>query len=225
MKAVIFDFNGTLLFDTPKHALAWDAFARRYCGRALSAEEYRDRLAGKDNRTTMEYLLGRPVDEEELRSLSHDKEEFYFSLCREDPDFALAPGAAEFLEELRRRGVPYMIATSAGAANIDFYYRQLDLGRWFDRESQLVFADGKIPSKPDPALYLLAMKRLGLPPKDCLIFEDLPTGIAAGAASGAGAVVAVASGQSAEALESLPGVLYAVSDFTDWPRFFREGLL
>ncbi len=38
--------------------------------------------------------------------------------------------------------------------------------------------------KPDPAGYLLAAKRLGLEPRDCLIFEDAAVGIQAAEAAG-----------------------------------------
>ena len=84
MNAVIFDFNGTLLFDTPKHAEAWDLFARKYAGRELTFAEYRDELAGKDNRSTIEYFLGREVSMEEYHRLSHEKEDFYLQLGEED---------------------------------------------------------------------------------------------------------------------------------------------
>ncbi len=38
--------------------------------------------------------------------------------------------------------------------------------------------------KPHPAIYLFAAKRLGVHPKDCLVFEDSVNGIKAAKAAG-----------------------------------------
>jgi HAD superfamily hydrolase (TIGR01509 family) len=46
--------------------------------------------------------------------------------------------------------------------------------------------------KPDPEIYLLAAQRLGVPPEECLVLEDSPTGVQAGIAAGAN-VIAVAT--------------------------------
>ena len=215
MEAVIFDFNGTLLFDTSKHAEAWDLFSRRYAGRELTFAEYRDKLAGKDNRSTIEYFLGREVTMEEYQRLSHEKEDFYLQLCEEDATFTLAPGAAEYLDYLKEKHIPFMIATSAEARNVDFYYRRFQLSRWFDREKDIICADGTMPSKPHPAIYQKAMGRLGVEPVQCRVYEDLATGIASAHAAGAGEIIAVASAALPEKLEQLPGVTYAILDFTD----------
>ncbi len=215
MKAVIFDFNGTLLFDTPKHAEAWDLFARKYAGRELTFAEYRDELAGKDNRSTIEYFLGREVTMEEYRKLSHEKEDFYLQLCEEDKEFTLAPGVAAYLDLLKEKQIPFMIATSAEVRNVDFYYRRFALDRWFDRERDIICADGTMPSKPHPAIYKKAMERLGVEPAQCRVYEDLATGIASAHAAGAGEIIAVASAALPEKLEQLSGVTYAISDFTD----------
>jgi sugar-phosphatase len=53
----------------------------------------------------------------------------------------------------------------------------------------MVSADDVSAGKPDPACYILAAERLGVPVADCLVFEDAPVGIAAGEASGASVVV------------------------------------
>ena len=40
-------------------------------------------------------------------------------------------------------------------------------------------------SKPDPEMYQVAIKKLGLQPKECVVVEDNPNGVAAGRAAGA----------------------------------------
>jgi beta-phosphoglucomutase-like phosphatase (HAD superfamily) len=48
-----------------------------------------------------------------------------------------------------------------------------------------VCADDVIKSKPDPAPYLLAAKKLGVDIKSCVVVEDSVTGVTAGLSSGA----------------------------------------
>ena len=38
--------------------------------------------------------------------------------------------------------------------------------------------------KPDPEIYLLAARRLGVEPRDCVVIEDSPSGVRAGIAAG-----------------------------------------
>lgn len=54
-----------------------------------------------------------------------------------------------------------------------------------EREVQLVVATEDTPrGKPDPAPYLLAASRLGVPPEDCLAFEDSAAGVRSAKAAG-----------------------------------------
>lgn len=48
----------------------------------------------------------------------------------------------------------------------------------------LVTAEDVAAGKPDPAGYLEAARRLGLPPADCLVVEDAPAGVQAALAAG-----------------------------------------
>jgi sugar-phosphatase len=63
----------------------------------------------------------------------------------------------------------------------------------------LVTADDVPRGKPDPAPYLLAARRLGLPPERCLAVEDAPAGIASATAAGC-QVLAVTGTAPAEEL-------------------------
>ncbi len=57
----------------------------------------------------------------------------------------------------------------------------------------IVTAEDVSQGKPAPDCFLLAAKRLGVDPKDCLVFEDAPAGIAAAEAAGASVVVITAT--------------------------------
>lgn len=60
----------------------------------------------------------------------------------------------------------------------------------------LISAEDVRRGKPEPDGFLLAADRLGVPPKDCIVFEDAPAGIQAGEAAGATVVVVNALGSA-----------------------------
>jgi sugar-phosphatase len=69
------------------------------------------------------------------------------------------------------------------------------------RPPVLVTASDTDRGKPDPAPYLAAAARLGIDPKDCLVVEDAPAGIAAGRAAGC-VTLAVATTMPLEELDA-----------------------
>ena len=213
--AVLFDFNGTLVFDTPIQVRAWDLTSRARYGRGVTAEEYASRLSGLDNVSTAPLLAGRPVSPEEAEACSREKESRYFSICASDPSFRLVPGAEAFLDALAARGERFTIASSASEQNMDRYFALLSLSRWFSR-GLVVCGSRSLPGKPEPAIFLEAMRRLEVRPEQTLIFEDSPAGLEAARRSGARAA-AVAGTQSPQTLARLPGLAAVVSDFTQLP--------
>ena len=210
---VIFDFNGTLFFDTPFHEQAWRDYAARLCGRGITDGEFRDNIHGRTNAEILSYLLGGSLTEQEIETHAEAKEALYRDMCLQNAaQFHLAAGAETFLDELKAHGVPMAIATSSGRINSEFYMERFRMARWFD-ETTFVYNDGTLPSKPHPAIYLRAAEAIGLSPNECVIFEDMPSGIAAARAAGAGKIVAVTSSLDGDYLLSLDGVSRVIPDF------------
>lgn len=213
LKGVIFDFNGTLFFDTPFHEQAWREYAAKLCGRAITDEEFRDSVHGRTNAEILAYFLGSGLSESEAEFHSEQKETLYHAICLQNEEqFHLAQGVEEFMDGLKRRGVPMAIATSSGKTNSEFYMARFHMERWFDPHT-FVYNDGSLRSKPHPDIYLRAAAALGLSPHECTIFEDMPSGIAAARAAGAGRIIAVASSLSPQYLLSLDGVDEVISQF------------
>ena len=77
IKGVIFDFNGTLFFDSDKHVLAWGKLSEDLRGIGISSEELQTHFYGVPNNRAIEYLLQRSCPEEELSAYSEQKEAFY----------------------------------------------------------------------------------------------------------------------------------------------------
>lgn len=212
-KGVIFDFNGTLFFDTPFHEQAWRDYAATLCGRTITDEEFRDNIHGRTNAEILAYLLGGALNEQDTQFHAEAKETLYRRICLQNKSqFHLAEGAEQFLDSLKAQGVPMAIATSSGQTNCEFYRKHFRMERWFDWDT-FVYNDGTIRSKPHPDIYLRAAAAIGLPPRECVIFEDMPSGIASARAAGAGRIIGMASSLPRDYLLSLDGITRVISDF------------
>ena len=187
-KGVIFDFNGTMFWDNEFHIRAWIEFSARH-GCKMTREDYLTDFIGKTSAKSLEMLLGIKIDDSKLDELHEEKETIYRRMCLEDAkNFVLAPGLIQILDDLAERSIPRAIATASAYPNVEFFIEQFQLERWFDKK-YIVYDDGHIANKPEPDIYLLAAKRLGINPQDLVIVEDSATGAEAAQRAGAGCIV------------------------------------
>lgn len=190
-KGIIFDFNGTLLWDTQLHNMAWDNFLKEH-GPLLSDEEKHRRIHGRLNSEILRDLFGSMLTDGEIEHYSLEKEYGYQRLCTELNDFSLAEGVTELFEKLKEQDIPFVIATASGIENVEFYFKELELNKWFERK-HVIYNDGSMRGKPFPDLFLKALDILGIEGKDAVIFEDSVSGIKAAEASKAGKIIIVNS--------------------------------
>ena len=183
----IFDFNGTLFLDSDENREAWSAIFEKYRGTPLSEEEFRT-LNGRTDEETVIHLMP-SADPEKRKTIAEEKEKLYKELCLSH-GLSLAPGAEEVLTVLSGKNIPIAIASSAPKMNMDWYIPVYGLERFFPRE-RIIAGRSDIPSKPDPAIFRLAMEAIGTGPERTVIFEDSASGVKGALASGAGLVVRI----------------------------------
>jgi beta-phosphoglucomutase len=80
----------------------------------------------------------------------------------------------DWLARLREAGWRQALASSAPPLNIEVALEVLGLGRFLDA---VVGADDVGRGKPDPAIFLEAARRLGIPSSRCVVVEDAPAGV------------------------------------------------
>jgi HAD superfamily hydrolase (TIGR01509 family) len=100
------------------------------------------------------------------------------------------PGAVELIQKCRAAGIPCAVASSADRIKIEANLNKIGLPP--DTWQAIVTAEDVEKRKPDPAIFLMAAKRLGVIPAKCTVVEDAVNGIAAAKAAGM-RCVAVAS--------------------------------
>ena len=203
MRAVLWDLDGVLVDSAPFHFQSWrELFAS--LGRELSEADFR-RTFGLRNDAILRDLLGdmAPVEAERLAAR---KEELFRQAAR--GNIAALPGALALLRLLRERGVKLALVSSTPHANIELILRSLDVEAAFD---VIVGSEDVTHGKPDPEGFLLAARRLGVPPVECVVIEDAPAGVEAAKAAGI-RCVGVSRGRPRDALAKADLVVESLDD-------------
>jgi HAD superfamily hydrolase (TIGR01509 family) len=183
--------DGVLVDTGDLHYRAWQQVLGEE-GIFFSLEEFR-RTFGMHNSSILEMLLGAPPDESTLKRIGGRKEALFWGLIRGQA--VAMPGVVDWLKRLERSGISQAVASGAPLENIEFLVDELEIRNYF---GALVSSDG-MPSKPDPAVFLEAARRLNLPPQRCVVVEDGLPGLQA--ARGAGMrCIAVTTTHPASAL-------------------------
>jgi beta-phosphoglucomutase len=201
LRAAVFDFDGVLVDSEPLHFRSLRD-ALRPEGVEISEEEYLQVYLAYDDREAIRLALERHGEEADPARRARIEARKVEAFARLIPEVPVFDGARDLVRALEAQ-MPLAIASGARHAEIDAILRGVSLR---DAFLTIVGAEDAERTKPDPAPYLEAARRLaartpGLAPGDCVAFEDSMAGIAA--ALGAGLkVVGVAHSYPAEKLRA-----------------------
>jgi beta-phosphoglucomutase len=161
-------------------------------------------MHGRRNDEIVHDFLGPDVSPEVVFEHGAAKERLFREMVGPRLVDLLVPGVVQFLE--RASQAPVALATNAEPANVEFMLEGTGLAPRFR-----VIANGTDVkhAKPAPDIYLFAAERLNIHPRNCIVFEDSPVGIAAARAAG----MRVAGVQTHS--EALEHVDVAVRNFLD----------
>ena len=215
-RGVLFDWNGTIFFDSDKHKKAWQLFLPEKIGREVSEDEIRTNCLGQTNSEILRRYFGEDLSDDEVYRLAYEKEALYRSLCLKDTEnLHMVKGAEEYFNYLKDNGIPFTLATGSEIENVKFYFETFRIDRWFSFDN-IVWDDGTVPGKPAPDFYIRGAAKLGLDPKDCIVFEDSSAGVQSALNAGAHAVVQLMQGSHNP---RYPGVTLACTDFCNIAAF------
>ena len=185
--AALFDFDGVIMDTEPQYTLFWDAIGQVYYpeipnfghhikGQSLKElyKNYFGEVEGLQDHITQKLL--------EFEGQMH---------------FEYIAGAAEFIRELRERGVRIAIVTSSNDAKMANAYREHP--EILSMVDAIITADRVTHSKPHPECFLLGAETLDVPVENCIVFEDSFHGIEAGNRAGM-KVIGLATTNPAEAI-------------------------
>ena len=187
--AVLFDLDGVIVDTEGQYSLFWKQIGEEYMpGMPDFALAIKGRTLTQIYDTYFPDAADRAAITERLNAFERQM------------DFPYIAGAREFLEALQAQGVPTAIVTSSNCDKMAcLYARHPEIKNLV---TAVLTAEDAQRSKPAPDCYLAAAERLGADISKCIVFEDSPSGLAAGRASGA-FVIGVCTSLAATEIEPL----------------------
>jgi HAD superfamily hydrolase (TIGR01509 family) len=178
-KAYLFDCDGTIVDSMPLHYVAWKKVLAEW-----NCDFAEDVFYAWGGMPVVEIIaalnvqngLAMPVEEVQRR-----KEALYFEIL---PELKAVPEVLEHIE-FSHGHIPFAVVSGSTRDSVTESLKTLGI---LDKFETLVCAGDYERSKPDPEPFLIAAKRLGVAPEDCLVFEDTEMGIQAATAAGMASV-------------------------------------
>ncbi len=201
--AVIFDLDGVVVTTDEYHYQAWKRMANEegiHFDRDIN-----ENLRGVSRMECLEIILNKSsktYDDKEKTDLAARKNDYYMEYLNNLSPADILPGVMNVLKSLKGRGVSVAIGSSS--KNAPFILHKIGMKDTFDAVAD---GNGIKNSKPDPEVFLLAAKMLGLKAEECVVVEDADAGIEAALAGGMKAV-------GVGAAENNPKAHYTVKDLS-----------
>ncbi len=199
IKAALFDLDGVILDTESQYTRFWGAQFKKYYPDETGLEH---KIKGQTLTQIFDAWWGGKADEQ-----AQITKELY--AYERDMVYTFIPGAPEFVEKLRQRGIKTSIVTSSNMAKIENVYRKVpELRQLVDR----VLTSEDFPaSKPQPDPYLAGAAAFDMRLDECIGFEDSINGMLSVKAAGM-TCVGLATTLPRETVEMMADIV--VDDFT-----------
>ncbi len=169
-RALVFDCDGTLADSMPVHWTAWSQTLRKYALDHLMPFDRFMAWGGVPALRIFEILAEESGQTLDAHAMAMEKYDAYFEHI--DKVVAIEPILAVAKENRGR--IPMAVATGSPRLGVTRTLEVIGALDWFD--AVVTYEDVTHP-KPHPETYLKAAELLGIPPAECLAFEDAEPGI------------------------------------------------
>jgi beta-phosphoglucomutase len=213
-KAFIFDLDGVIVDTAKYHYLAWKKIADELA--IEFTHEHNELLKGVSRVRSLDIILGLgkiEASQENKDKWLFEKNENYLSYLVDMDDSEILPGVLPILKYLKEK--KQLIALGSASKNARPILEKTGTLDYFDA---IVDGNDVSNAKPDPEVFLLAAKLLGIKPQDSIVFEDSVAGIQA---ANIGGMVSVGIGEAS----TLHEAKYIFKDFTEIDKSFIDKLI
>jgi beta-phosphoglucomutase family hydrolase len=191
-RAVLWDMDGVIVDSGAFHERSWQETFWSI-GVNFTDGDFR-RAFGMRNEEIIRSVLGEGLTEERFETIARLKEESFRRLIR--GHMKALPGVKDLLAGLEAAGVLQGLVSSTPMENIELITGSLGIRGYF----KVVLSGNDVTEgKPSPQGYLLAARRLGVKPANCVVIEDAVAGVQA-AKSGGMKCIAVTNTRAASDL-------------------------
>lgn len=180
IKGAIFDLDGVIVDTAKYHYIAWKKLASELGFEFTKVDN--ERLKGVSRMRSLEILLeiGKiNASENEKLIFAEKKNNWYLEYISKIDESELLPGAKEFLIQLKNNGIK--VALGSASKNAPLILHNLGIESIFDC---IIDGNKVTKAKPDPEVFILGAKGLGLKNEDCVVFEDAEAGVKAAKLAG-----------------------------------------
>lgn len=178
LKAVAFDLDGLMVNTEDVYIhVGSELCARR--GKTFD-DALRNHMMGQPATAALAAMIEWHSLDDVLEDLVVESDEVFWQQV--EGRLELMPGLVDLLDAIDLAGIPKAIATSGAREYAEELLTRIGLRSRFE---MVITADDIHRGKPDPEIYLLAARRLGIEPAEMLVLEDSQNGCRAALAAGA----------------------------------------
>lgn len=171
LRAAIFDLDGVVVNTVPLHFKAWKRMFNEY-GHEFSFEDYKQKVDGIPRYDGARAILTE-LPEDKLREAA-DKKQGYFRELLDAEDIPRYDTTIALIAALQAHGIK--VAVISSSKNCPHILKKIGI---YDKLDAVISGADITKGKPDPQIFLMAAKRLGIPPHECVVFEDAVLGVEA----------------------------------------------
>jgi beta-phosphoglucomutase len=174
-KGFIFDLDGVIVDTAKYHYLAWKKLANELGFEFINAQN--ELFKGVSRKRCLEILLkigNREATQVEFDAWMVEKNVDYLKYIENMDASEILPDVPKILEFLKKNNIP--IALGSASKNAHSILEKVGLLHYFDT---IVDGNNVTKAKPDPEVFLLAAKELGVHAANCIVFEDAVAGLEA----------------------------------------------
>jgi len=204
LEAVIFDLDGVIVDSHPAHKQAWRTFFKSI-GKQVTEDDLQFVLEGRKREDILRHFLG-DLSEEQVKHYGAAKESLFRDSVQE---LKTIQGLNLFLDQIMQGGIPIALASSASRHRAEYMLEALGLRPLF---KAVVTGDDVVKGKPDPALFVLAAKGLGIHAAHALVCEDAVAGVQAAKTAGMRCLAIASNGRGS--LLTNAGADMVIPDFS-----------
>ncbi|MFH0956345.1 MAG: HAD family phosphatase [Candidatus Aenigmatarchaeota archaeon] len=217
IRAVIFDLDGVIADSEPisgkstamvlgKRGIRLTDEERRLAFGRRSPDIFRDALRSR----------GMKFARVDIETMVGEKNAIMLDLMK--GNLKAVPGSLELIGFLSGKGLKLALATSSHRDKMEMELRELGINELFPI---IVTGDDVSKGKPDPEIFLLAARRLGVPPSECAVIEDSAFGVQAAKRAG---MFAIGFASRNSPGQDLSGADFVVSDLGEAAAFISRAL-